>query len=211
MAGRNALFHGTISDIGVGNNVLPSSQTGNSVWGKGVYGSGGTRGSKVPLGQDARESAHATEDEGVAWRFAKQARGFREDEHRVGYADKPPGRARVYSVAPNPAMKPGVFHGSRIRTADRENLKEWIAPRFRTTEEINIQPGRQGTFPELNWNQFLHKDAERYFDANHPKWDEIEEGHPPALSTPSGKKALDRTWRSDPPPQGEMPGQRHLF
>lgn len=155
MAGRNTeFFHGTSYDI-PGGRVLPGSITGNSVWGD----TGRDR------GQPARDHAFATSDEQTAWTFADNARTADDLHGRTRTLRA--GRARVYRVKPNKEMTAGVH----------TNFHEWIAPHFDIEDTIDIKPGQQGTFSQLNWNQFGHRDMSPWDDANHPTDKDIEQGH----------------------------------
>lgn len=95
-------------------------------------------------GQRSNEHAFATSDESQAWHFAKYASASNGE------------RAFVHTVAPSARMKPGVH----------SYLSEYVAPSFKVTGREDIMPGRQGTFPNLNWNQFRHPDT--IVDTNHP-------------------------------------------
>jgi hypothetical protein len=79
-------------------------------------------------------------------------------------------RTRVYTVAPHPEMKRGVYHGM---------YKEHVAPSFNVEDRIDTMPGHQGTFPSINWKQF-----EQFVpnpegiprDVNHPTPHQVEHG-----------------------------------
>lgn len=146
-------FHGTTHDL-QGPDILPSVQHGRSVWGNLGHS-----------GQRADSHAFATESEDVAWQFASQAGMMtRAREPSPGVT----GRVRVHTVAPNPLMRRGVFHAEHPAHNGGDDLKEWVAPAFRVTGTIDTMPGRQGTFPSLNWNQFKKPAMGYEDDLNHP-------------------------------------------
>lgn len=192
---KGTLYHGTTHDI-VGRDVVPSNAGAhtNNVWGDMGHS-----------GQRSNEHAFATESEDTAWKFADaaginaryDAMRSRQDvasakgrgvEHLSEEAPEP-SRARVHTVSPNPQMQPGVYHHASPSfgtkgTDSAQDLKEWRAPAFRVTGRIDIKPGHQGTFPELNWNQFRGGHASVGMEANHPTDDAISEGHEPMFNTP---------------------------
>lgn len=159
-------FHGTTHDI-AGGYIVPANQSGKSQWGTQGYG-----------GQMSSQHAFATESESIAWDFGTQAGAMKRSEAEHGYSDAPD-RVRVHQVAPNPLMKPGVYHPAHpnYNTYEGGNLKEWVAPKFRSTGTIDIKPGHQGTFPSLNWHQFASKNLDWGQDVNHPHDQDIDEGH----------------------------------
>lgn len=165
MAERNQqFFHGTTHDIGVGNYVLPANQAGKSNWGAVGYG-----------GQKSSEHAFATESESTAWHFAAKAGQIMRAKANRGEGPYPK-RARVYEVAPNAEMQPGVYHSDHpLHDAGLGDHQEWVAPKFRTTVQHDSEPGRQATFPHINWNQFSA--IKTLSDANHPDDRDIEFGH----------------------------------
>jgi len=179
---RGSFFHGTTHDImAEGGRVLPAEKTGNSVWGRGPS-----------EGQNAMKVAHASESENIAWKFAKQAHVMKDSAVKAGYADKPPGRAHVLQVDPNPAMKPGHYHPASPshNPEHHDDLREWVAPAFKATGRIDVMPGRQGTLPPVNWNQFKHVSAGAE-DVNHPRNDDPVE---PRYGTPEHEKYLNQSW-----------------
>src|SRR5213080_4011882 len=131
MPGRNeSFFHGTTNDI-VGGVVLPGKAVGHS-----NYGDTGSF-----AGQPSREHAFATSNEHVAWEFAHDVHEHQTSEYHSGLRSDTPDRARVYTVAPHPEMKPGHYH---------DQFQEYIAPQYNVTGRIDIKPGQQGTFPTIN-------------------------------------------------------------
>ena len=148
------LFHGTATEI-PGNKVLPAKvHGGTSHWGD----TGATR------REPANKYAWAVPDEERAWKFAHDR-----VIHTSNEEDWNP-RARVYAVKPNSRMSPGH---------DRSIPGEIKAPSFTIAERRDIMPGRQGTFPEINWNNHvLHTGAfSDDEDANHPKDNSVTYGH----------------------------------
>lgn len=158
------LFHGTAALIQPGQRVLPAAKrNGHSNWGD--TGSG--------KGQRSRDHAFATTTEDTAWYFANTAAHNGDGN----YGERP----RVYTVAPNPRMKPGV-HG---------DLDEFIAPSFKVQDRIDVMPGHQGTIntayathsPDVeqagpfNWAPFHAK--RNAVAANHPA-PEVEKWSTPA-------------------------------
>jgi hypothetical protein len=87
--------------------------------------------------------ASATVDEGFAWKHAEGR------ENLYG------GRARVFKVVPSdgePVRRLGPQHG------------EVNSRSFTVVDEIDVKPGRQGTFPGINWSKHTP-----YIGANHPE------------------------------------------
>ena len=149
-------FHGTSQNIAVGEKVLPAKAVGVTPNWK-SRGVGNTSGAR---------HAYASTSEEVSWRFAHTA-----------IAE---GRPRVYEVAPNPDSQLGLYHSEHPRYAknqSREDLKEHVASHWDTVRQIDTKPGHQGTFPELNWNQFRGPKVSRYTDVNHPTPEDVTAGH----------------------------------
>lgn len=143
------LFHGTASDI-KGDKILPAKVHGeHSHWGE--------AGSE--WGEPSHDHAWAHPDEKKTWEFAHD---------RVIVSDNHP-RARVYAVKPNDQMTPG-----------NGGVKgEFKAPHFDVAHPVDIMPGRQGTFPEINWNNHVRTMSKfpEDEDANHPKDVSVRFGH----------------------------------
>lgn len=198
MAARNeSFFHGTVHDIGVGRHVLPGK----------VAGKRNKRPSMGYAKQRSEDHAYAAEDEATAWDFAtSRAMNSRLQAGKEGHASPPAQRARVYEVAPHPMMRKGVYHPDHPNN-NPENGKEreWIAPKFKITGVHDIMPGHQGTFPNINWNQF--SSVAGIWDANHPS--DVEEGHEPYAS-PARKRKFQETYAPKPPHE-EVTGQLPLF
>lgn len=151
-------FHGSSRDF---KSVRPATEhRKGSIWGD----------TGEVYGQRAEQHAYATTDEHVAWRFAGNAAGHG-------------GRARVYTVtADADKVSPGRFNDEHPANKDLdpdgwgrpEHLAEYLAPRWKVTGRIDIMPGHQGTFPEIDWNQY-GKQRPFWADANHPNPEDDEE------------------------------------
>lgn len=164
------LYHGTAMDV-EGDKLLPAS-----VHGKGSYWENTGHSRNEP----AQDHAWAHPNETLAWSFAED----RVKAHLMGTealgvgGDGIPAdqdgvmrRARVYAVRPNPAQSPG--HDSSIPG-------EVKAPHFDIAERIDIQPGAQGTFPDVNWNKYARGGGTQLpgdEDANHPTYLSEQFGH----------------------------------
>lgn len=135
----------------LGGRVLPASVHG----GHSNWGDMG-----AGLGQPSREHAFATHDEGTAWEFADTA------SRQTG------NRAYVATVEPEGPIRKGQFHSG---------LHEYVAPSFKVTGRLDTMPGRQGTFPQVDWNKYR---AEGFKDANHPEFGESYGDRHPAVDVP---------------------------
>lgn len=191
-------FHGTTHEItGM---VTPARVAGTRV-------SGHSEGD--PGNMSGGDHAFAIRnDEDYAWRAALQF-------HNNGQ------RPRVYEVEPAADMRPGPWHKDHpdfARHAAANNhdpatihQDEWGSRTgFRVKSQIDIAPGHQGTFPEVNWNQF-RKQGHGGYDANHPSDDRIKWGGlggipddlDVARATPRHiSDAHD--WRNDKAPHSEL-------
>jgi hypothetical protein len=161
--GRNQqFFHGTAREIS--DAVRPGAQVGFSVW----------KDMGASEGQPSSQHAFATTDEDEAWSFAHAAHSVGMSNHLIsGWPE--PDRARVYSVAPHPDMKLGIHHPEHpMHSGTSGELHEYIAPEFKVTDRHDIEPGRQGTFPSINWKDFSHPDISG--DPNHPSPTEVAQG-----------------------------------
>lgn len=165
------LFHGSGQDI---SKVRPSQEHGVSTFGD--AGKGTT--------QVAKEHAFATTSEHDAWYFAGRAHGAYHQRDETGA----PVRPRVYTVAPHPDMQMGLRNSERpggprpsrfgLNNPDKG---EYTAPHFNVTGRIDIKPGHQGTFPQINWNQFPKGNFNGPYvsdDLNHPSKEDEEFGRP---------------------------------
>lgn len=192
---KGPLFHGTTFDV-QGKDIVPAKRLDptKSNWEEAGHS-----------GQSSRDHAFASESEHIAWQFGSQASSIQrykaaaiqaanertspEVSRLMGMAHPEPqavpevGRVRVHTVAPNPMMQRGVYHGDHPNFSEHtEDLQEWKSPAFRITGTHDIMPGRQGTFPQLNWNQFSKGQPNQ--DANHP------DDHSAKFGM-NGKKAID--------------------
>lgn len=128
---------------------------------------------------DMSEGDHAfvSEDEHHAWRIANTVR-------------QGPGRPRVYSTGDAPDKKPGPWnpqHPNFLEHAELDHpdpqyaptkdqiheeimtasLPEWGSKTgFPVRERIDIMPGHQGTFPNINWKRY--SEGITNASANHP-------------------------------------------
>jgi hypothetical protein len=199
------MFHGTAHEVEPGSSIVPGKQYGKSSFRHGGVG---------PRGKAHSESAFATTSEDEAWHFAERSAYYHG------------GRGRVHEVEPHPDMQPGLYnpeHPTFARRNRHEAIKTWreyAAPSFRPTgKTIDIKPGRQGTFPNLNWNQFS-ADKMNVFDKNHP--DPYEVLHGSHGSKAAGESAWEQHNRENgypvgnreldgPKPEPQAPGQRRMF
>lgn len=155
------LYHGTAMDV-EGDKLLPASVHGKgSYWGD----TGHTR------NEPAQDYAWAHPNEATAWSFADD----RLKAHLMGVPGVPEEtemrRSRVYAVHPNPEQSPGH---------DLSIPGEVKAPHFDVAERIDIQPGAQGTFPDINWNKYARGGGTQLpgdEDANHPTYLSEQFGH----------------------------------
>jgi hypothetical protein len=152
------LYHGTARDIG--ERVLPAAvHGGHSYWGS----TGTTR------DEPARDHAWAHPNEAATWDMALDRANF-----HLATGSKVAPRARVYAVHQNHQQSPG--HDTSIPG-------EMKAPHYDVAHPIHTMPGRQGTFPDVNWNQHVtHPDGSPRWlpgdeDANHPSHLSVQFGH----------------------------------
>lgn len=145
-------FHGTPVDI-KGDRILPATVHG----GKSHWGDTG-----VEHGQPSERNTFSHPDELEAWHWGNKVVKGTLEARDPGY------RNRVYEVTPGDNAR----HG-------REVPGEVVASHHTITGRHDIMPGRQGTFPDLNWNQFKGKDHDEYdtVDVNHPTDAEVKYGH----------------------------------
>ena len=152
--GPQFLFHGTTRDIE--GQILPAKvHGGHSYWGE----TGHTR------SEPSNEYAWAHPNEQVAWQAALD----RVESHYVEGEEKGP-RARVYAVHPNENQSPGM---------DKSMAGEIKSTHFDIAHPVDTMPGRQGTFPSINWNEYTGKG--QYLpgdeDTNHPSHLSVQFGH----------------------------------
>lgn len=147
------LFHGTSHPI-QGDAILPGRDIGHSHWNDaGEY-----------LGEPSDQHAWASKRESLAWGYAVHSSAANNQRADPDY------RARVHEVLPNHDMREGQTHSE-----EETGHVEYRAPYFATTGVVHdIMPGRQGTFPHINWQQFQDPkhwpstDPDYPEDANHP-------------------------------------------
>lgn len=163
--GPQFLFHGTAQPI-KGDKILPAVvHGGHSYWDD--YG--------TERGEASREHAWAHPDENVAWTAASD----RVNNHFSATQESGPHlpRGRVYALHPNAQQSPGH---------DKSMAGEIKAPEFDIAHPVDIKPGHQGTFPEINWNEHVHDHTSRVGnyevlpgeeDANHPTHLSVQFGH----------------------------------
>lgn len=143
-----------------------------------------------PHGDDPAHLAFATPDEHVAWEFAMQ---------RPRLDTRP----RVYEVEHVPDEREGRDLGD----------DEVVSPTgFPIKRRIDTMPGRQGTFPQINWADQIDTrvpghDALWSDNVNHPNDDEIANGH--RSPNPNSEERMRKHLDSLPP--GPDPHQGTLF
>lgn len=189
-------FHGTFRDVG--DRVEAAASTGVGANFKHVR-------------QDDTV-AYATEKEKTAWDFAALAQHRHAEKH-----SQVPARTRVYELEHHPDQRIGEFHPDHPEfDKHTENLHEWVAPHFDVKNRIDIRPGYQGTFPEVNWNE--HRKRPRASKSNPATWDDrinhpndedVEHGHPGSdlnqeYLTNLGKQWSTRKNRPEPESQGRL-------
>lgn len=170
------LFHGTDTALKPGGSVLPAKETGVRSNFPHLRAAGG---------KSTREQAYATSDESIAWGFADQA------------AYKGGGRTSVVEVEPHPDMAPGLRNPLHPRFGiHRENLEEYTAPEFKVKSVHDIRPGHQGTFSQLNWQQFAkHPNGTPYGDSyNHPSPHDVETG---MGKDTEGMRKIQEQWHAE--------------
>lgn len=149
-----------------------------------------------PHGDDPAHLAFATPNEHVAWEFAHQRP--REDT-----------RPRVYEVE--------HVHDERIGRDLGDD--EVVSPTgFPIKRRIDIMPGRQGTFPQINWIDHAHPvgrdiwdpekrkawDAVDSSNVNHPNDDQIAYGHRDPNPVSREKRKSQETNTTPDPNQGRL-------
>lgn len=172
------------------------------------------------------DHAFATNDESYAWHAANTF-------HQNGR------RPRVYEVAPAADMKPGPWNKEHpdflhhtghadayddpttMHPADLADAHESHQPEygsktgFPVKKRIDIMPGRQGTFPEVNWDRFKGGSAPHWAgSASHPDDEQVQYGMMGHPQGPAGKPAAAvpahlsegqfHDWHSDPAPHSPL-------
>lgn len=170
-------FHGTTHNIADGM-VRPANDADKNV-------------SDYSMGDpgDMSEGDHAfaiRNDENYAWHAAQRF-------HSNGR------RPRVYEVEAPADIKPGPWNKEHpdflahhelddpdyppsaedVAEAHKQSMDEWASPTgFKVKSRIDVMPGRQGTFPTVNWNRFKsggHR-SQMGYEMNHPTDDQIKHG-----------------------------------
>lgn len=180
------LFHGTTHNITDGT-VRPANDVGKNV-------------SEYSLGDpgDLSKGDHAftTHDENYAWQAANIF-------HKNGRRPRVYETSAVPDMKPGPWNKdhPDFLHHHEVDNPDdydmsgddaqhvtrmREVVEDTIAtyhqPEFASPtgfpvrKRIDIMPGRQGTFPDVNWNRVKKEGPSYGADANHPSDEQIQYG-----------------------------------
>jgi hypothetical protein len=155
--GPQFLYHGTVHDIE--GQILPAKVHG----GRSYWGDVGSE-----RGEPAKEHAWTHPDESVAWDAAMDRVN---NHYREGEEFAP--RGRVYAAHPNAEQTPG---------SDKSMSGEVKSTHFDIAHQIDIMPGHQGTFPEINWNQHVKTSRPGGYlpgeeDANHPSNLSAQFGH----------------------------------
>lgn len=209
-------YHGTTANIT--DVVRPAHDVGKNV-------------SEHSLGDpgDMSEGSHAfasRNDENYAWHAA-------ETFHKNGR------RPRVYEVEEAQDKEPGPWndlHPNFYHHADEagydtsdpddppSSQDEWGSRTgWKVKNRIDIKPGHQGTFPQVNWNRF--KDPMRYggpsygMDANHPSDEHVayglagkpKEQPAPPPQAPSLKEYMSAKEGTYSPPDRSQRHQLKLF
>lgn len=102
-----------------------------------------TPGDGAILGKNGELNASATTDERTAWAYALDKEGS-----SYGFRDSKTGvnlRGRVYEVVPSDG-KPAESRGPQTGEVN--------SPSFTVVGYRDVQPGRQGTIPEVNWKEY---------------------------------------------------------
>lgn len=201
MSRSEQFFHGTHHDV-VGGSVLPGGEVGKNH----LHDPYREPHENTEADQQASTHAFVSNHEEQAWDWAYRG-AWAQPERLAGE-----GRAHVYEVHPPKDLEKGLYH---------EDIGEYKSRSgFPVKRRIDTMPGFQGTFPNLNWNQFKHVEAEPTDDVNHPLDREIEIGHAAAFRTPTyNRRAEEADVRSgaaiaqafgrmrrtepDPPPKGQ--------
>lgn len=183
--GNNRLLHGTARDIEGA--ILPASVHGQGLTNKETPGP--IVGNKFRTPERIEEDrwlrhnkAYATPNEDYAW-----------DKFAHATADRGGGRGRVYEVEPQPDMRPGAF------------TKEYVADKFPISQQFDIKPGHQGTFP-IDWRPY----ATPKYQGGEGSDEFI--NHPSPFHEMVAKKQAEMKERGEyTPPEPEHPGQGTLF
>lgn len=145
-------------------------------------------------GISSKKSVYMHTDEHEAWEWSHVAYGGASE-------GKPLARPWVGRVQPQ-----GLHATYRMGG-------EHTAPSAQVLDRRDIMPGRQGTFPSINWNQFAE-----HVEVNHPDDADILGGHDafarkyrPGLFEPPAPDLDSPERRFEHDPEDPDPGQRTLF
>lgn len=195
MTRTEQFLHGTKGGPDIGGAVLPGRKVGRNNW----------PGYRTVGRQPSSNYVFTTKDEKTAWRFA-------DADWSAGMGNISPARSRVLVVEPSADMKPGSHNPEhRWHRKDRhQNLEEYVSSSAKVTGAIDIMPGRQGTFPHLNWNQFAARPRGMNDEFNHPDAMQEETGHPGGKMF---RASLDRVYgrRDEPKNPSEDSRQGRLW
>lgn len=161
-------------------------------------------------GQSYEDVVSASSDESKAWEMGAKSGS---------------GRLKVWEVEPHPETRMGVENADHPLFDERNaktfhgvvDNKEWVAPTFKVKQQLDIKPGNQGTFPQVDWNR--HRSAPYdAFDSNHPPHPDPDSQHRRALvehyrrENPGSDVNDARAARlaSKPAPRVEVSGQAEL-
>lgn len=129
-------FHGTNAEIRPGEFIQSAASLGIRT----------RHGAEEVPGEEWRaHRAYASTNETNAWHYATQ-HFLNKDGRNDELFGTPGGRMRVYEVEPVGDIAKGSEH--------TESHPEYTAAAWRVKHENLAPPGRQTTFPQLNWNQF---------------------------------------------------------
>lgn len=207
-------FHGSNTVFKPGDTLLPPSKTGNTFWGH----DHDSEDKVYSVGSDeiqSKEGIERLDDTGLAHVASESDYPISQAAERMAWvfatqrpSKDPAKRSAVYRVRPDSVSAPKI--------ADVPG--EVVSDHAKVLERIDIAPGSQGTFPEVNWNQYarnfnregrshLEPTAESVYypvDYNHPV-DEPFVPHEDRMNlraeTPEERR---RYWASQDPHQGHL-------
>lgn len=157
-------------------------------------------GSVLPSGKTGVEPNHDISDASRVYLETNENEAWKWADSAYGGASETLGRPWVGRVKPTGG-------------ADGHGVGEHTAKSAQVVERHDIMPGRQGTFPTINWNQFA-----KFSEVNHPSDADIAGGHDvfarkyrPGLFEPPEQDLNHPDRRFEHDPQDPDPGQRKLF